>query len=45
MNIYVGNLSYQMTEDELREAFAAYGDVSDVKVLSDRETGRRRRVF
>lgn len=42
MNIYVGNLSYQMTEDELREAFAAYGDVSEVKVLSDRETGRSR---
>ena len=42
MNIYVGNLSYQMTEDELREAFAEYGDVSEVKVLSDRETGRSR---
>ena len=42
MNIYVGNLSFQMTEDELREAFAAYGDVSEVKVLSDRETGRSR---
>ena len=42
MNIYVGNLSYGMTEDELREAFAAYGDVSSVKILSDRETGRSR---
>ena len=42
MNIYVGNLSYEMTEDELREAFAEYGDVSEVKVLSDRETGRSR---
>jgi RNA recognition motif-containing protein len=42
MNIYVGNLSYGMTEDELREAFAAYGDVASVKILSDRETGRSR---
>jgi len=42
MNIYVGNLSYGMSEDELREAFGAYGDVSSVKILSDRETGRSR---
>ncbi len=42
MNIYVGNLSYSMTEDELREAFAAHGEVSSVKILSDRETGRSR---
>jgi RNA recognition motif-containing protein len=42
MNIYVGNLSYDMTEDELRAAFAAYGDVSLVKILMDRETGRSR---
>ena len=42
MNIYVGNLSYGMSEDELREAFAAYGDVTSVKILSDRETGRSR---
>ena len=31
-----------MSEDELREAFSAYGDVSSVKILSDRETGRSR---
>jgi RNA recognition motif-containing protein len=42
MNIYVGNLSYGMSEDELREAFSAYGDVTSVKILSDRETGRSR---
>ncbi len=42
MNIYVGNLSYEMSEDALREAFAEYGDVSSVKILSDRETGRSR---
>lgn len=42
MNIYVGNLSYSMSEDELRAAFAAHGEVSQVKILSDRETGRSR---
>jgi len=42
MNIYVGNLSYTLSESELREAFAAYGEVSSVKVLMDRETGRSR---
>jgi RNA recognition motif-containing protein len=42
MNIYVGNLSYQMSEDELRDAFSAFGDVSLVKILMDRETGRSR---
>lgn len=42
MNIYVGNLSYTMSEGELRDAFAAYGEVSSVKILMDRETGRSR---
>ena len=42
MNIYVGNLSYGMSEDELREAFRAFGEVSSVKILMDRETGRSR---
>jgi len=42
MNIYVGNLSYQMSEDELRDAFGAFGEVSSVKILMDRETGRSR---
>ena len=42
MNIYVGNLSYTLDEAELREAFSAYGEVSSVKVLMDRETGRSR---
>jgi RNA recognition motif-containing protein len=42
MNIYVGNLSYDMSEDAIREAFAEYGDVSSAKILSDRETGRSR---
>ncbi len=42
MNIYVGNLSYGMSEDELREAFGAFGEVSSVKILMDRESGRSR---
>ena len=42
MNIYVGNLSYGMTDDELRQAFAAHGEVSSAKILMDRETGRSR---
>ena len=42
MNIYVVNLSYNMSEDELRDAFGAYGEVSSVKILMDRETGRSR---
>lgn len=42
MNIYVGNLSYSLSESELRDAFANFGAVSSVKVLTDRETGRSR---
>ncbi len=42
MNIYVGNLSYALSEPELRDAFANFGDVSSVKILTDRETGRSR---
>jgi RNA recognition motif-containing protein len=40
MNIYVGNLAYGVTEDELRDAFAAYGEVSRANVIMDRDTGR-----
>lgn len=40
MNIYVGNLSYQMTEEELQEAFAQFGEVTSAKIITDRETGR-----
>lgn len=40
MNIYVGNLSYNISDEELREAFAAFGDVRSAKVIMDRETGR-----
>jgi RNA recognition motif-containing protein len=41
-NIYVGNLSFDATEDDIREAFSAFGDVSAVNVVMDRETGRPR---
>lgn len=40
INIYVGNLSYSVTDDELRDAFSAYGEVAKAKVIMDRETGR-----
>lgn len=41
-NIYVGNLPFQLTEDELREVFAQYGDVSAARIIRDRETQRSR---
>ncbi len=41
-NIYVGNLSFNATEDEIRDAFAQYGEVSSVNIIQDRETGRSR---
>jgi RNA recognition motif-containing protein len=41
-SIYVGNLSYTATEDDLRQAFAQFGEVSAVNVITDRETGRPR---
>ena len=42
MNIYVGNLSPEVTEDDLREAFESFGQVSSVKVIKDRFTGEPR---
>ena len=41
-NLYVGNLSFQSTADDLREAFGQYGSVTSAQVVSDRETGRSR---
>ena len=41
-NIYVGNLTFQTTADELRELFAQYGTVTSAQVVSDRDTGRSR---
>src|SRR5579883_1132726 len=42
MSIYVGNLSYQVTQDDLKQAFEEYGTVNRVQVPNDRETGRVR---
>ena len=40
MNIYVGNLAYGITEEELRSAFEQHGEVSSAKIITDRESGR-----
>ena len=40
MNIYVGNIPYRLSEEELRELFEAYGTVDSVKIISDKFTGR-----
>jgi RNA recognition motif-containing protein len=40
MNTYVGNLPYSVTEDELRTAFAAFGEVSSVNVITDKFSGQ-----
>ena len=38
-NIYVGNLPYSVTEDELRNAFTAFGEVSSVNLITDKFSG------
>jgi RNA recognition motif-containing protein len=40
--LYVGNLSFSATNDTVRTAFAAFGEITDVHVVSDRETGQSR---
>ncbi len=40
MDIYVGNFSYEMTEDELKTAFEAYVEVESAKIITDRDSGR-----
>jgi RNA recognition motif-containing protein len=42
MSIYVGNLSYEVSEDDLKQVFAEYGTVKSVQLPKDRETGRLR---
>lgn len=42
MNLYVGNLSYQLHEDQLTKAFEQFGEVTSVRLMTDRETGRPR---
>ena len=40
MNIYVGNLSYDVTEEELRQEFLAFGEVESVNIITDKYSGR-----
>jgi len=40
MNIYIGNLSYEVAEEDLKEAFEVFGEVDTVKVIKDKYTGR-----
>lgn len=40
--LYVGNLSYKVTEDDLKDLFGEFGSVTEVSVITDRETGRPR---
>jgi len=42
MNIYVGNLSREVTEEELREAFKAFGQVTSASIVKDRDSGQPR---
>jgi len=42
MKIYVGNLSYEVTEEELRQEFTAFGEVESVSIITDKYSGRPR---
>jgi RNA recognition motif-containing protein len=42
MNIYIGNLSYETTEDDLRKAFEGFGEVANVNILTDKYSGKPR---
>lgn len=42
MNLYVGNLSFDTTEEALRATFAEYGTVTSARIITDRETGQSR---
>lgn len=42
MNIYVGNISFSMTEEDLTGLFSEYGEVTSCKIITDRDTGRSR---
>lgn len=42
MNIFVGNLPWSASEDELRDLFEAHGNVDSVRIITDRDTGRSR---
>ena len=40
MNLYVGNLAYEVTDEDLKSAFQAHGEIESARVIMDRETGR-----
>ncbi len=40
MRIYVGNVAYRLMDEELKNAFATFGEVESAKIITDRETGR-----
>ena len=40
MKIYVGNLSYEVTEEELKQEFMSFGEVTSVNIITDRDSGR-----
>ncbi len=42
MNLYISNLSYNISDEDLRRLFADYGEITSAKVIMDRETGRSR---
>ena len=42
MNIYVGNLSWEVTQEDLQEAFQAHGQVANVNIITDKYTGKSR---
>lgn len=42
MNIYIGNLNYQVSENQISELLEAYGEINSVKLVTDRDTGRSR---
>ena len=42
MNLYIGNLAYDVTENDLRNAFSQFGEVSSVKIITDKFSGRNK---
>ena len=42
MNIYVSNLAYSATDDDLRQLFESYGEVDTIRIITDRDTGQSR---
>ena len=45
MNMYIGNLAYDVTENDLRNAFSEFGEVSTVKIITDKFSGRSKGVW